>query len=150
MLCVLGPAWTLLLWKYLLGVWPSGKPRCLGRGEWRALFRVEMGFLALPKMRQVWSGGGNAGSGSGGVGGHLCPLQGGPLIISPLCGLADPRPGGREAACPWVLWVEETPNSCRSQETRVSAWNLPKGLVSMGSLVFHFVYSQNPALSFPW
>lgn len=39
-------------------------------------------------------------------------------------------------------------NSCRSQGTRVSAWNLPKALVSMGSLVFHFAYSQNPALSF--
>ena len=39
-------------------------------------------------------------------------------------------------------------NSCRSQGTRVSAWNLPKGLVSMGSLVIHFGYSQNPALSF--
>ena len=58
MLCVLGPAWNLLLWKCLLGVWPSGKPRCLGRGEWRAVCRVEMGVLALPKDAPGVVGGG--------------------------------------------------------------------------------------------
>ena len=64
----MGPAWNLLLWKCLLGVWPSGKPRCLGRGEWRALFRVEMGFLALPKDAPgVVGGGGVVGVGMLGV-----------------------------------------------------------------------------------
>ena len=38
-------------------------------------------------------------------------------------------------------------NPSQSQGARVSAWNLPKRLVPRGSLVFHFVCSQNAALS---
>lgn len=33
-------------------------------------------------------------------------------------------------------------NPSPSPGARVSAWNLPKRLVPIGSLVFHFVYSQ--------
>lgn len=93
-----------------------------------ALFGIGEGSLSSAfYLAWVWSGGEESIS---------APLQGGPFIIGPLCRLS----------CVTGL-VRGRRNSSLSQGARISAWNLPKGLVSIGSLVLHIVYFQSAALA---
>lgn len=122
----MGPVCTLIL-EMPAWVWPCGKPDACG-GE-RALFGIGEGSLSSA----FWPGCSRC---SLGVGEHLCPLQGGPFIICLLCRLS----------CVTGL-VRGGRNSSLHQGARISAWNPPKGRVSIGGLVLHFVYFQNPALA---